>query len=108
MRKRLVCAVLGIVVILSIVAFFILGKENSQLKDKFFVYKGNQYLAYSSTEDEISINLLIVDSIGNKENFKTNKAQLQMIHENGSAILPEEYKVEELDSNSLYSLYKLD
>ncbi|MBD5087632.1 MAG: hypothetical protein HDT30_02280 [Clostridiales bacterium] len=108
MRKKLVCALIGIVVILSIVAFFIIRRENSQLRDKFFIYKGNQYLAYSSTEDEIGINILIVDSIGNKEKFETNKAQLQMIHENGSAILPEEYKVEELDSNSLYSLYKLD
>ncbi len=107
MKKKIVFSIIiGMIVLVNIIAFFLVNKENSILKNRLFIFEGTSYYAVNDT-DVANVSFILIDS----KNTITEKYKEDIL----GVLYGEDEKekqltditIEKLDEYKSYSVYSV-
>lgn len=106
-NKIKVVIILGIMVGIAALAFWIVNNEDLKIKGKFFVYETQQYLAFQNA-DEVSFSFVIIDGTSRDKKNEEILNGIMLLDKNGNQYAVDEVEKNELEKNRVYSVYSLN
>ena len=108
MKKKIkFVIVLGVMIGIATLAFWIVNNEDLKIKGKFFVYETQQYLAFQDA-DEVFFSLIIIDGTSKRKKGNETLNGIMLIDKNGNQYAVDEVEKKELEKNRVYSVYSLN
>lgn len=105
-NKIKVVIVLGVMIGIATLAYWIVNNEKLKIKGKFLVYETQQYLAFQNA-DEVSFSLVIIDGTSNRKSEEILK-RIVLFDKNGNQYAADRVEKKELEKNRVYSIYSLN
>lgn len=106
-NKIKIIIVLGVMIGIATLAFWIVNNEDLKIKGKFMIYETQQYLAFQDA-NEVSFSFVIIDGTsGNKKDEEILNGML-LLDKDGNQYAVDKAEKNELEKNRVYSVYLLD